>query len=468
MDLGGTREAGSLRAHGDVAKESVAMRRVAKAFGVTTLAVVIFVVGGIGLLRRVHREPPPAPHPAGLALSSRPVIEAGSLSKVIANLQERLRSVPLDWRSYADLGLAYVQQARVTADPSYYPKAEAVFRRSLKLNGAGNLNALTGMGALTAARHDFSGALSWGLKATSVNPDSAEAYAVVADAQVELGRYEDEFHTSQTMIDLRPELSTYARVSYGWELQGNASNATRAMELALHAAATPTDAAWASNQLGDLYWNRGCMAEAEGWYRRAVTAAPSFVPPHAGLARVEAARGQTDRAIRDLTWVVDRYPSPEYVIALGDLYRVSGRPAEAARRYALVHAEERLLRAGGVNVDLEIALFDADHGVELANGLAAARKEWARRRSIQVADALAWELYANGRDREALRYANRALRLGTRNALFVFHRGMIERALGRLRAARRDLSVALEINPHFSILWSERAAQVLASLGGAP
>jgi len=127
----------------------------------------------------------------------------------------------------------------------------------------------------------------------------------------------------------------------------------------------------------------------------------------------------------------------------------SCRPAEAARRYALVHAEERLLRAGGVNVDLEIALFDADHGVELANGLAAARKEWTRRRSIQVADALAWELYANGRDREALRYANRALRLGTRNALFVFHRGMIERALGRLRAARRDLSVALEINPHF-------------------
>jgi len=444
------------------------MRRVAKAFGVTALAVVMFVVGGIGLLRRVHREPSPAPHAAGPALSSKPLIEAGSLSEIIANLQERLRSVPVDWRSYADLGLAYVEQARLTADPSYYPKAEAVLRRSLKLNGAGNFSALTGMAALAAARHDFSGALTWGLKATTVNPDSAEAYAVVADARVELGRYDTAFHTFQTMIDLRPELSTYARVSYGWELQGDSSNATKAMELALHAAATPTDAAWASNQLGDLYWNRGCMAEAEGWYRRAVTAAPFFVPPHAGLARVEAARGQTDRAIRDLTWVVDRYPSPEYVIALGDLYRVSGRPAEAARRYALVHAEERLLRAGGVNVDLEIALFDADHGVDLANGLAAARKEWTRRRSIQVADALAWELYANGRDREALRYANRALRLGTRNALFVFHRGMIERALGRLRAARRDLSVALEINPHFSILWSERAAQVLASLGGAP
>jgi tetratricopeptide (TPR) repeat protein len=268
------------------------------------------------------------------------------------------------------------------------------------------------------------------------------------------------------MIDLKPQLSTYARVSYGWELQGSPSNAIRAMELARHAAASPADTAWAANQLGDLHWNSGRPADAEGWYRRAIAADPSFIPPHAGLARVEAARGQTNRAIDNLEWVIARYPSPEYVIALGDLYTVNRRPEEAARQYALVRAEERLLRAGGVNVDLEIALFDADHGVELANGLAAARMEWSRRRSIDVADALAWELYANGRHAEALRYANQALRLGTRNALFYFHRGMIERALGKRRAARRDLAAALETNPHFSILWSERASQVLASLGG--
>jgi tetratricopeptide (TPR) repeat protein len=113
-------------------------------------------------------------------------------------------------------------------------------------------------------------------------------------------------------------------------------------------------------------------------------------------------------------------------------------------------------------------LFDADHGVDLAAGLAAARQEWSRRTSIHVADALAWELFANKRYAQALRYSNRALRLGTRNALFLFHRGMIERALGELRAARRDLAEALSINPHFSILWSGRAHRILASLGGAP
>jgi tetratricopeptide (TPR) repeat protein len=166
--------------------------------------------------------------------------------------------------------------------------------------------------------------------------------------------------------------------------------------------------------------------------------------------------------------VVQRYPSPEYVIALGDLYTVTGQSDQATQQYGLVHVEEQLLQANGVNVDLEIALFDADHHENLADGLAIAQAEWARRQSVQVADALAWELYANGRYDEALTSADQALHLGTQNALFFFHRGMIEVALGKKKAARTDLGKALDINSHFSILWSTKAAETLASLGGMP
>jgi len=165
--------------------------------------------------------------------------------------------------------------------------------------------------------------------------------------------------------------------------------------------------------------------------------------------------------------VVTRFPLPEYVIALGDVQRIAGRREDAARQYALVRVEEQLFRANGVNVDLEIALFDADHGIDLAGGLAAAQAEWGRRHSIHVADALAWQLYANRRYEEAIGFANQALHLGTRNAIFFFHRGMIESALGQKSAARQDLGRALDINPNFSILWSKVAARTLAALGGA-
>jgi tetratricopeptide (TPR) repeat protein len=445
------------------------VKRVGKVVLVGALCTTLFAVGALGIAKVGHSPVPPAGGPGtARALRSDPVMPAGVLGTVIVDLQARVRALPTDWRSFADLGLAYVQQARITADPSYYPKAEGLLLRSLAMSRDGNFGAMTGMAALAAARHDFSGALAWGERAKAVNPYSANVHAVIGDALVELGRYPEAFAEFQRTVDLRPDLTTYARVSYSWELQGNLPNALRAMRLALQSAGSAADEAWASYQLGELEWNRGEVAAAERYYRQALEADPSYLPPHSGLGKVAQARGKTDAAIREYSSLAERYPLPEYVIALGDLYTVDGKPEMASRQYALVHAEERLLQANGVNVDLEIALFDADHGVDVSDGVARARAEWQRRRSIHVADALAWTLYASGSHDEALTYANEALQLGTRNPLFHFHRAMIERALGRDAAARRDLAAALDINPHFSILWSREAAGVLASLGGRP
>jgi Flp pilus assembly protein TadD len=91
--------------------------------------------------------------------------------------------------------------------------------------------------------------------------------------------------------------------------------------------------------------------------------------------------------------------------------------------------------------------------------------EYRRRQSVHVADAVAWALHANARDAEALRYARKALALGYRNASFHFHAGMIAAGLLRDGLARRWLSEALEINPHFSVRWSPVARRTLARLG---
>jgi len=131
----------------------------------------------------------------------------------------------------------------------------------------------------------------------------------------------------------------------------------------------------------------------------------------------------------------------------------------------VVRLEERLFRVAGVNVDLELALFDADHGAH-RRALTEARAEWGRRHSVLVADALGWALLQNGRPVQALRFARRATRLGYRDALLYFHKGMIETALHDRVAARRDLRYALAINPHFSILYSPVARRTVASLMG--
>ena len=149
---------------------------------------------------------------------------------------------------------------------------------------------------------------------------------------------------------------------------------------------------------------------------------PPSSRPRRDWRRSPGRRGHVDHAIRGYRRVVARYPLPEHVIALGDLYTIEGRTAQADDAYALARAEAALFRSNGVNVDVELALFEADHGEPVA-ALDDARAGWRSRRSIHAADALAWALYRNGRSRTAARLERQALRLGTQDALSVLPRG---------------------------------------------
>jgi tetratricopeptide (TPR) repeat protein len=433
------------------------------------LALVVFAIGALG---------PGAPQAPGARHASTtigasgdtflvPASGGGSLVGAIASLESRLELAPDDWQASAALGVAYVQQARVTADPSAYPVAEATLRRSLELHPHGNADALVGLGTLAAARHDFAAALRWGRRAVRVAPFDADAYGLLGDAQVELGRYRAAFASFQRMVDTRPDLSSYARVSYALELRGNVAGAIDAMSAAADLAARPADVAWAAAQVGKLHFGVGRIDEAEEWLRRAQAADPRSMEAEAGLALVAWASGDVRAAIGGYERLVTRFPSPEHVATLGDLYAAAGDTAAAVSQFDLVLAEARLFRANGVNTDLEIALVLGDHprAGSARAALRAARAEWARRKSVQVADALAWALYANGRYREAAAASEQALRLGTRNALFLFHAGMIRLRLGDEAAAERLLRDAAATNPSFSVRWSPVLRMTLSRLG---
>ena len=55
--------------------------------------------------------------------------------------------------------------------------------------------------------------------------------------------------------------------------------------------------------------------------------------------------------------------------------------------------------------------------------------------------------------------------LGTPDARIHFHAGMISYARGDNASARQHLTLALEINPHFSLLHASEARATLAALG---
>jgi len=387
-----------------------------------------------------------------------------SMDTQIQMLQDQLRSHPDDWQAYSQLGLVYLQKARETGDPTYYQKTEEALDRALSFN-PDEYASVSAKGALALARHDFVSALEWGERAKQINPDRSYAYGVIADAQIELGRYAEAIQTLQAMVDLRPDISSYSRISYIRELHGDMDGALELMQRAADSG-TPNaeNTAWVRTQLAALYFNTGDLAQAELEYQRTLLDRPNYVYALAGLGRVRAAQGDMDEAIKLLNQAATVMPIPEFVITLGDLYQATGQQQEAARQYKLVVTLEKLYRANGVDMDMEIALFNADHDQKLAETVALARQAYENRPSIHGADALAWVLYKTGDYKLAQKYAEEALQLGTKDALKLFHAGMIALELGDKMQAREYLQQALAINPYFSIMYADEARRTLETL----
>jgi tetratricopeptide (TPR) repeat protein len=409
-------------------------------------------------------------------VASVPVVEIGavtaprtneSLSDLIARLQVRLQSVPDDGGSWALLGLAYVQQAKLTVDPSYYPRAEQALARSVAVDGDANFLALAGLSALASARHDFDTAKTYAERGLAINDYSALLYGALGDAELQLGNYDAAFEATQRMVDLSPDTASLTRASYTWELRGELATATGLMQRAFDDAPTPAGRAFALVHLGQLAFNAGDPATALSHHLAALEAAPSDVAALAGRARSEAALGQIETALDHYAEVVDRAPEPGYIVEYADLLRAHGRHAEAASQYELFSTVQRLFADSGVQPDSTAALFEAEHGRHPSRALMIAEANIDANPFVDAYDAYAWALHHNGRDAEARAAIEQALELGTPSAQFHYHAGVIEHALGDDEAARRHLRSALDINPYFHPVAAPDAQRLLEQLGRA-
>lgn len=437
-------------------------RTAAMVVSVVGLVIVMLVTGAV--IGGLGRPTAPASGNArDVAAQPAQVMGGAAIAGGIVSLQTRLRTVPRDWSAWASLGALYTAQARLTVDPSYYGKADGAFAKSLQIEPKDNAAALSGQAALASSRHDFTGALALTQRVEKLNAYSTPNLGVMVDALVELGRYPEAFAALQRMVNLKPGVASFARISYSYELRGDITGARYALDQTLAVAQSPSDRAFALQYLGELAFNHGDLATAQRQFVLGLRQDAGYMPLLAGRARVEAAQGKTAAAIRDYGSVVARLPQPSYLIEYGDLLASLGRHQEAVTQYAVVGAEEKLFMAAGVNVDLELALFDADHGRSAA-AFVSATAEWDRRKSVLVEDAYAWALHVNGRDKEALVHAKGAARTGMANALFAYHRGMIEKSLGLDAAATTSLKRALQINPYFSTLLAPTARAALRSL----
>ena len=386
-----------------------------------------------------------------------------STDQRIAITQRAVREGVAGSEAYASLGDAYLQKARETGDPSYYTRAGRSFDAALRRDSR-NVDAVLGAGTLAGLRHDFREQLRLGLEARALVPSLTSPYPVMADAQIELGRYGAAERTLQRMLDLKPNLTSYSRVSYYRELRGDLEGAVQSMRLAVSAgAAVSENVAYIQTLLGDLELQRGRPAAARDAYRAALARLPRYAPAEVGLARVKNAAGDLDAAARRLRSVAGRLPLTSHLILLTDTDLARGAEAAAARDLDVVRAQQQLLRAAGARPDAELILFEANHG-DPAAAVRLGRRLWAEAPSVRSADALGWALTRAGRPAEGLAWAQRALRLGSRDPLFHYHAGLAAKRAGRPGLAARELGTALGAGAALSPLQAREARTALEIL----
>ena len=429
---------------------------------VAAVAVTLSVSGALGLNRNGSEEDRPTGAPVGAA-EVLGAADGVTLEATVAALQARLDRLPGDAGGWATLALAYVEQARVTGDATLYDRAAAAVDRSIQEQPEENAAAYAASAALSAARHDFTEALDHADRALAIDPFLAGALAVRVDALTELGRYAEQLSAVRIADRRQPGIPAATRYSYAFELRGQLARASSVLRAAGGSAAA-AEQAFTLTLLADLERRQGQLDRAATHLRQALRRSPDHVPALAGQAHLAVARGDLPAAVSRWQQVVLRLPLPEYLTALGELHLAMGRPKAAQAQFDVVATTNRLLARNGVNTDLESALFEADHGSP-ATALAAARAEWERRRSIHVADVLAWSLHRTGQDRAALRYSRLSTRLGTAEPLLWLHRGTIEAALGMTVPARTHLRRGLATDPGQSPWQAAQARKLLHELG---
>ncbi|MFJ8191327.1 tetratricopeptide repeat protein [Streptomyces sp. NPDC096094] len=416
--------------------------------------------------------PPPAPGPAALA---RGAVTAGvpaalpDLAVLIGDRETHLRAHPLDGVSWAVLGAAYVEQGRRTADTANWPKAEKALRTSLKVGAERNPQALEGLAALAVARRDFPAAKKWGESAAKAAPKRWTAHAVLIDAYTGLGDHEGVGRALDKVMELRPGTpAVRARAAAVYRDRGWREDAAAQISEAAAAAEAPAERAAYLEQAGRLAFERGDRQEALRFFQEALRTDPDQRAAQAGQARALAALGRTTDALTAYQAALAKRPGPECALELGELYESLGLGQAARVQYDLLRSRVRGAEAAGADENLVLGRFEADHG-DAASAVRRLRTEWGRQPGIAVADALGWALHRAGADEEALEFATIATDGdqggGVRSALHVFHRGVIEKELGRYGPARRHLREALMINPYFSPLRAPEAERALAELG---
>ncbi|WP_439879735.1 tetratricopeptide repeat protein [Pontibacter sp. MBLB2868] len=371
----------------------------------------------------------------------------------IEGLQYKLRKNSGDTHSKLLLAMAYMQEARVTGDhPYYYPAALELVNDVLdrkNIDPAIRYEAIVAKASIQLSLHQFENALATGHEALKMNDKRAAVYGVLCDANVELGNYEEAIEMADKMVASRPDLMSYARISYLREIHGDMDGAIQAMQMSANAGYPGLEqTAWAKYNLGQLYERTGNLQMAEITYKQALLERPEYAFATAGLGRIKDKSGNTKEAIVLLKEAAGALPEFSFQEELAHLYKKTGQEREAEKTMEeLLEGFEADQEAGHI-VDLELAKVYLELNNDPDKAMAYAMKEYKRRpNNIDVCKVMASIFYAKKDFGRANTMLKKATRTQKQDASLLCLNGLVNYKLGHRASGEHLLQQAFSLDP---------------------
>jgi tetratricopeptide (TPR) repeat protein len=358
------------------------------------------------------------------------------------------------------LGRAWVKKARHSADPGYYLHAKAAADLAFEIDPESSL-AFELLAQVLLNNHEFEEARSVAERVLAKDDESLLGLAVKTDALYELGRIDEAVKTADRMVQMKPDLASYCRVSFFQWLRGDVEAALGTIKAAIVSGndpANPEPRAYALVQAAGYFFHMGDYEGADEGYKQALAGFPDYPPALVGRGRVALAKGDARQAAELLRTAYRASPLAETAWRLGDALSAAGDTAGAEEAYASV------VRVGRGSDPRTLAAFLATTNRDPDEALELAEAEMKLRPSPYSEDVLAWALYRKGRYEDAKVASDRANALGTRDATLLYHAGAIRIALGDTQKGKELVERALALSPSFDPAAAKEARALVEAL----
>jgi len=387
-------------------------------------------------------------------------------------LRSKIKKDPTDAKSILALTTLFIQEARITGNYMYYDRAALKCVNKVLTQDSLNFEALMFKSLIYLSQHHFADGLALAEKAQKINPFNAFIYGLLVDGNVEMGQYDSAIANADRMVSVRPDIRSYARISYLREIHGDYQGAIEAMKMAVDAGGQGDETTeWSRIQLGRLYEYIGDLKSAEMHYTIALDERPGYAYALAGMARVAVAGKYYSKAIeyyRKAASMINDYSINE---EWAETYKLAGKKESADSLTGIVINELSRDEQSSLNND-NIGHY-ADRELAYAwskvnnydKALEHALMEYNRRpANIDVNETVAWMYYCKKQYAEALPYLRVALKTHSKNPVLLCHAGLIYAGAGNRNEAKTLLQQALANDPNIAEALKTASLDTLRSL----